>query len=77
MYTSSIIISRNSYYAHPEHILMTMIADDQFAVRKQAVNIILKTRVGNAAGVRKFQLPSINFKAKEYYDLIDPRRKHF
>lgn len=69
------VISRNSYYAHPENILMSMIADDQLDVRKQAVDIILKTRASSTTGVRKFKLPSIDFKAKVYYDMIDFEEK--
>lgn len=63
--------SRNSFNLHPANMLMSMICDDQFDVRKTAVDIILKTRTNDVVGVRKFQLPSINFKAKIYYDMID------
>ena len=67
-------ISQNAFYAHPENILIGMLGDEQREVRATAVSRILHARQ-NAPKTpdppRTFKVPSINFQAKKYYDLID------
>lgn len=68
-------INRNCFYAHPENLLLSMLVDEQYDVRKKAVDIILKARSESSDSqntpVRKFKLPNINYDAKVYYDLVD------
>ena len=39
------VIQRNGYFAHPEAILLAMLADEETEMRKQAVNTILTIRM--------------------------------
>lgn len=36
------VVQRNSYFAHPENILLTMLGDERKPVRKLAFNRIMK-----------------------------------
>ena len=38
---------QNCYLAHPENVLVTMLGDDDKAIRAKAVNMILKIRRNN------------------------------
>jgi len=64
---------RNAYHAHPENMLMAMLTDDRFHVRKQAVDLIIQHRGGSDVGdasVREFTVPTLNYSAKTYTELI-------
>lgn len=67
------VIQRNSFFAHPENILLAMIVDERPHVRQLAYRRIMASRksVSSYAGVRKFAVPKINFSAKEYFELIE------
>lgn len=66
------VIERNSYFAHPENILLTMLVDDIRSIREQAVTAILKTRARpgeNNTTNRIFSKPKLNFTANTYYEM--------
>ncbi|KAF0303211.1 hypothetical protein FJT64_024788 [Amphibalanus amphitrite] len=67
------VISRNGYWAHPEQLLLVMIADEDREIRTAAIQHIRAAREREKEGqeVRKFTLPTINFGAQRYVDLID------
>ena len=68
-------LSRNSYFAHPENILIAAVNDSDYIVRRDAVQKIVHARknVDGDKGVRKFSISTINlnFEATSYLDLID------
>lgn len=68
-------ISRSAYFAHPENILIAMLADSDISIRSRAVDIILQQRLHAptrpTAPIRQFKVPPINFDATNYVDLID------
>ena len=69
--------SRSAYHAHPENILLSMLADDNKDVRVKAVGEISKMRNSSDhpdkgdISVRKFIVPDLNYNCKNYYDMID------
>jgi len=65
------VIQRNSYFGHPENILLTMITDDRKFVRELGLRRILIARKKNSRNIRKFAIPNFNFEATEYYEMID------
>ena len=68
-------VARSSYFAHPELLLLTLLASDSDEERRFAVNIIVsKIREGANFGTslpRKFTAPPVNFKAEDLTQLID------
>ncbi|ESN96201.1 hypothetical protein HELRODRAFT_163242 [Helobdella robusta] len=67
------VLGRNAYFAHPENILLSMLADEQKHIRELALRRILKCRANDATlnTVRVFKVPKLNFDAINYYDMID------
>lgn len=65
------VIQRNSYFAHPENLLLGMLTDPQKHIRELAARRILKARNIKTNKLRIFKLPDINFNALSYIDLID------
>lgn len=66
------VIQRNGYFAHPENVLVAMLADDRKHIRELSLRRILKCRSQNRDEiVREFKVPPINFDAQEYFDLVD------
>ncbi|GBM92411.1 hypothetical protein AVEN_240722-1 [Araneus ventricosus] len=68
------VFSNNEYFAHPEHLLLTLLRDSRKHVRELAVRRILAARdkkTKNSGGLRFFKLPKLNFEAADYIDLID------
>jgi len=64
-------VNRNSYFGHPENVLLSMLVDNHIEVRRRAVKLILKKRLEPTTKIRIFQKPDINFNAKKYEDIID------
>lgn len=68
-------IQNNAYFAHPENVLLSMVTDERPQVRRLGIERIIKARQvdqGQGAGsIRPFQIPKLNFKAKEYTELIN------
>jgi hypothetical protein len=64
----------NSYFAHHENVLLSMLTDDSLDIRNLAIRKILLARrkCKKETTVRQFNRPSkINFNAKHYSDMID------
>ena len=64
------VIQRNGYWAHPEQLLLAMVADDDRVVREQAVRLISAAREQQTEEPRIFAIPAINFEAVSYTDMI-------
>lgn len=65
-------IKRNAFFAHPEHIILAMLNDERFDVRKTAWQRILDARHFDCVGIRKFRIPNaLNFSCTSYMDMID------
>ena len=65
------VVQRNAYWAHPEAVLLAMVADPDAVVRFRAVDAIRRCRQQPQEGVRPFKLPTINFAATHYTELLE------
>ena len=64
------VIKRNGYVAHPENLLLAMVADERLHIRQLGLRRIIKARNQVIKGVRQFRPLEINFSATDYTDLI-------
>ncbi|GBN60911.1 hypothetical protein AVEN_30647-1 [Araneus ventricosus] len=66
------VIYRNAFMAHPENLLLSMLADERWHIRELAVRRIIKKR-GSSSTVerRRFVVPKLNLKANQFIDMID------
>ncbi|GBM43353.1 hypothetical protein AVEN_166097-1 [Araneus ventricosus] len=66
------VISRNAFMAHPESLLLSMLADERRHIRELRVRRITKAR-GSSSIVerRRFVVTKLNFKANKCIDMID------
>lgn len=69
------VLQRNSYFGHPENLLLTMLSDNEKHIRELALRRILKARRDKPQKLRLFQVPEINMDANVYYDLINWQNK--
>lgn len=67
------VVQRNGFFAHSENVLLAMLCDEECAEnRLQAISLIKKIRdSSHNNGIRKFEIPLINFDAKKYTEIID------
>lgn len=65
------VIQRNSYFAHPENLLLAMLSDSEKHIRELALRRILKARREQSQDLRLFHVPELNMNAEVYYDLIN------
>lgn len=67
------VINRNGYFGHPENVLLCMLFDERLHIRRLAYLKIMKARASEAPEneIRYFSIPSFNFDAKDYYELVD------
>lgn len=67
------VIERNSFYAHPENILIAMIFDERRHIRELGLRRVLKARqsASTGKGIRNFHTPSLKFDALDYTDMMD------
>ena len=66
-------VKSTAWYAHPEHILQAMLAEDDKALRDFAVRTILKIRGDSLFGdtsVRTYRVSDINLAADSLSELI-------
>jgi hypothetical protein len=78
------VVQNNSYFAHPENILASMLEDADEAIRKEAVDRIIsirKKRLANprskyARGIRFFKLPSMQWTASNYTKMINWKKNN-
>ena len=65
------VIKRNAYFAHPENILLAMLADENLLIRELALRRILKSRKESSRReLRTFDLQEVNLKATKYHELV-------
>lgn len=68
------VIQRNGFFCHPENMMLAMIVDDIEHIRELGYRRILKARnqpLVPRENLRTFKLPSINFEAQDYTELVD------
>lgn len=67
------VIERNTFFAHPENLLLRMIVDERKHIRELGFRRIKKARMlaSKTDSIRSFQPPKINFQANDYTDIID------
>lgn len=67
------VIENNSYFAHSENILLSMLFDDRKEVRDNAIKKILRYRdnVEDPSELREYKKPDINFNCFNYTNLIN------
>lgn len=67
------VIKDNSYFAHSENVLLTMLFDDRKDKRDSAINKILHYRnnLDDPMRVRVYRKPIINFNCTDYTNMID------
>ena len=81
-------LRRNAFFAHPEHVIIAMLGDENKPVRDIAVDKIMslhdaltvghtdtfeETNCEKVKAVRKFKVPFINENATLYHQLVDLR----
>jgi len=66
------VIQTNAFFAHPENLLLSMVLDDRPQVRELGLRRVLKSKTTSAKGkgIRNFLVPTINFDANDYHDII-------
>ena len=67
------VLCDNSYFAHPENIVISLLADQDEEVRRRGVLYILKARedFDQESHPRQFLPPQINLEAQSYWQLVD------
>lgn len=67
------VIKNNSYYAHPENILLTMLFDDRKAIRDRAIKKILhyREKFYDPTKLRVYKKYILNFDATDYVNMVD------
>ncbi|GBM74574.1 hypothetical protein AVEN_151026-1 [Araneus ventricosus] len=67
------IICRNSFFAHPENILLCMLKDEIPHIRELAARRIIKSRESSSCvkSVSVFLPQKLNFEAADYTGMID------
>ena len=66
------VIQTNAFFAHLENLLLSMVMDDRPQVRELGLRRILKSKTTSAKGkgISNFLVPTINFDANAYHDII-------
>ena len=67
------VLQDNSYWAHPENILIAMLGDSQEVIRRRAVLTIrsARQRYDETSHPRQFRPPQLNFRAQFYHTMIN------
>ncbi|GBN47423.1 hypothetical protein AVEN_114745-1, partial [Araneus ventricosus] len=67
------VIKRNGFFAHPEHLMLTMTQDNTKLIRELGLRRILKARQldQKKTTVRTFMPPKLNFKAQDCSEIIN------
>jgi len=65
-------LSRNSYFAHSESIEISLLTANDLPTREKGFEIY-KVAVSNVEGLRKFELPTVNFSSNDLIGLLDPK----
>lgn len=65
-------IQRNAFFAHSENLLLAQLSSNDPLVRLNGVNRIIEIRENNySTRIRRFRVPTINFKAKKWINMIE------
>ena len=64
-------VQRNGFFAHPENVVVALVADDSLELRQLGIRLILEARSSSPAKkprkgkklIREFRVPDINFQA--------------
>lgn len=65
-----LLIQRNTFFTHPENVLHSMLTDEDSVINEFAVENISKARKNKFNNFRVFTVPTFNFKAKKYAEII-------
>ena len=71
--TAQEVLTRNSFWAHPENIVVSMMGDEDKEVRREAVNWVRRARAefDEANHPRQFFPPPVDFTASSYTKMVD------
>ena len=71
--TAQEVLQRNSYWAHPENIVVSMMGDEDKEVRRKAVSWVKRAReeFDLENHPRQFFPPPVNFGATNYTEMVD------
>ena len=71
--TAQVVLTRNSFWAHPENIVISMMGDEDKEVRREAVNWVKRARqeFDPAKHPRQFFPPPVDFTATSYTKMVD------
>ncbi|GBO34573.1 hypothetical protein AVEN_78988-1 [Araneus ventricosus] len=58
------VISRNAFMAHPENLLLSMLADERWHIRELALRRIMKTRESSSVVERR---PQTKLKSQSFH----------
>lgn len=66
-------INENSYFAHPENVMLSILNDDNQEVRLEGWKKILHARESRLSSdpIRVFKKPTINYACSSYMDIVD------
>lgn len=67
------VLKNNCYFAHPHSILLSMLGDPTYSIRKRAIDIINDVRISNINSLSYF-LPKFNIDANSYIDMCTMER---
>lgn len=66
------VTQRNGYYDHSENLLLSITDDIREDIRERAWKLIQSAKTNNyQVKVRLFEIPSLNYYANDYVDIID------
>ena len=71
------VVERNAYFAHPENIMLAMLADENEEIRNTAVKktVFLRKKAiskgAQSTNIRHFKVPKINPTSKSYHELAN------
>ena len=75
--TAQEVLNRNSFWAHPENIVLSMMGDEDREIRRQAVTWVKRARqeFDPASHPRQFLPPQVDFTANNYTKMVDWERQ--
>ena len=66
------VIQHNTFFSHPENLLLAMLTDERQATRELAMRRIIRARKNTGINrLRLFSVPGLNFEAVSYIEMID------
>ena len=66
------VVRRNSFFAHPENVILGMLASPDSRIREKGITHILCLREKTkSTTIRKFVVPQVDIKAKCFHEISD------